>query len=51
MGVVRALLENPQKLSTSLISRAVLGLTALLCGNAFIVGINQIYDVQIDEVS
>jgi homogentisate solanesyltransferase len=50
MGVTRALLENPQKLNFSLIPRALTGLFALLCGNAFIVGINQIYDVKIDEV-
>lgn len=27
------------------------GLLALLCGNVFIVGINQIYDVEIDKVT
>lgn len=27
------------------------GVVALLCANAFIVGINQIYDVKIDEVN
>lgn len=31
--------------------RALLGLVALLCGNGFIVGINQIYDVDIDQVN
>ncbi len=50
MGVTRALIENPRKLSLDLIPRALLGLTALLCGNAYIVGLNQIYDVKIDEV-
>lgn len=50
MGVTRALLENPNKINSSLIPRALTGLVALLCGNAFIVGINQIYDVKIDEV-
>jgi 4-hydroxybenzoate polyprenyltransferase len=28
-----------------------LGLVALLCGNGYIVGINQIYDVDIDKVN
>merc|ERR1719506_2960125 len=31
--------------------RALLGVLALLLGNLFIVGINQIYDVEIDEVN
>lgn len=55
MGVIRALIENPDKFSRrnliSLVPRAVIGLIALLCGNAYIVGINQIYDVQIDEIN
>ncbi len=34
----------------SLLRTAVFGLIALLCGNAYIVGINQIYDVDIDKV-
>lgn len=50
MGVARALIENPTKISSSLVPRAIVGLIALLCGNAFIVGINQIYDIKIDEV-
>lgn len=50
MAVTRALIENPSKLSVKLIPRALIGLIALLCGNAYIVGINQIYDVKIDEV-
>jgi homogentisate solanesyltransferase len=50
MGVTRALLENPSKFSINLLPKAMVGLLALLCGNAYIVGINQIYDVQIDEV-
>jgi homogentisate solanesyltransferase len=33
-----------------LLQIAVVGLFALLCGNAYIVGINQIYDVDIDKV-
>ena len=51
MGVVRALIENPSSLSFTLIPRAFKGLFALLCGNAYIVGINQIYDVKIDEIN
>ena len=51
MGVARALIENNRAIDFALIPRAVLGLTALLCGNAYIVGINQIYDVQIDEIN
>jgi len=27
------------------------GITALFCGNVFIVGINQIYDVRIDKIN
>ena len=34
-----------------LLPRAMAGVVALLCANAFIVGINQIYDVKIDEVN
>lgn len=51
MGVARALIENPVRVDAKLIPRAAIGLFALLCGNAYIVGINQIYDVKIDEVS
>lgn len=50
MAVTRALAENRHKFSTTLVPKAVLGLFALLCGNSYIVGINQIYDVEIDEV-
>lgn len=51
MGVVRALIENPGKISVKLVPRALVGLIALLCGNAYIVGINQIYDIKIDEIN
>lgn len=34
-----------------LVPRALLGMVALLLGNAYIVGINQIYDVDIDKVN
>jgi len=53
-GVGRALLEQPEYLGllqTSLLPRAMLGVLALLLGNLFIVGINQIYDVEIDTVN
>lgn len=51
MGVTRALVENPGCIDIKLIPRAAVGLTALLCGNAYIVGINQIYDIKIDEIN
>lgn len=47
----RALMENPGLIDWSLMPTACLGVLALLCGNGFIVGINQIYDVDIDEVN
>lgn len=52
-GVGRALIESPVYLSLvpSLLPRALLGVLALLLGNLFIVGINQIYDVDIDIVN
>lgn len=36
--------------SLHLVPRAFLGMVSLLLGNAYIVGINQIYDVEIDKV-
>jgi hypothetical protein len=42
MGVIRALRENPDSLSMALVPTALSGLAALLCGNAYIVGINQV---------
>eukprot|EP00904_Undaria_pinnatifida_P006660 jgi/Undpi1/3123/HiC_scaffold_15.g06497.m1 len=50
-GVARALAENPTAISMDLVPSAMLGLVALLLGNAFIVGINQIYDVKIDKIN
>ncbi|CAM9191287.1 unnamed protein product [Ectocarpus sp. 4 AP-2014] len=50
-GVARALIESPNAISLDLVPKAVLGLLSLLLGNAFIVGINQIYDVDIDKAS
>ncbi len=47
----RALLEHPELIDWALLPRAVLGLVALLCGNGYIVGINQIYDVDIDVLN
>ncbi len=52
-GVGRALLESPEQLALlpALLPRALLGVLALLLSNLFIVGINQIYDVEIDRVN
>ncbi|CAI5946784.1 unnamed protein product [Closterium sp. NIES-65] len=47
--VARALLESPQAIDWGLMPRALRGLLALLCGNGYIVGINQIYDTDIDR--
>ena len=47
----RVLLENVEAIRLALIPRALCGVIALLCANAFIVGINQIYDVKIDKVN
>ncbi|XP_020578573.1 probable homogentisate phytyltransferase 2, chloroplastic isoform X2 [Phalaenopsis equestris] len=49
--VVRALIENPALIDWWLIFKALYGLIALICGNAYIVGINQIYDIGIDKVN
>merc|ERR1711871_1933939 len=48
---LRVLMENPELVDLALVPRALLGVTALLCGNGFIVGVNQIYDVGIDRVN
>lgn len=50
-GCARALVESPVSINWALLPRAAMGLLALLCGNAFIVGINQIYDVRIDQIN
>lgn len=47
--MARALIENPDLIKWSLVSKAFSGLLALLCGNGYIVGINQIYDIGIDK--
>lgn len=49
--VTRALIENPNLIRWSLVLKAFSGLVALICGNGYIVGINQIYDIGIDKVN
>jgi len=49
--VARVLMENPSSIDWTLMPRAMIGLLALLCGNGYIVGINQIYDEEIDRVN
>lgn len=49
--VARVLMENPSSIDWTLMPRALIGLLALLCGNGYIVGINQIYDEEIDRVN
>lgn len=50
-GCTRAILESPSAIDLRLVPRATLGMLALLFGNAFIVGINQIYDVRLDKIN
>jgi len=49
--VARAVMENGQTPDWSLLPTAACGVLALLCGNGYIVGINQIYDVDIDVIN
>ncbi|KAK7278789.1 hypothetical protein RJT34_23825 [Clitoria ternatea] len=49
--VARALIENSDMIKWSLLFKAFSGLFALICGNGYIVGINQIYDINIDKVN
>jgi len=49
--VSRALMDGTGVLDANLLRTAFLGLVALLCGNGYIVGINQIYDVSIDVIN
>ncbi|GAB2266834.1 Probable homogentisate phytyltransferase 2, chloroplastic [Dionaea muscipula] len=49
--VVRALIENSNLIKWSLLFKAFSGVLALICGNGYIVGINQIYDIAIDKVN
>jgi len=54
-GTTRALIDTPGAIQNAqwglLLPRAVIGMVALLFGNAFIVGINQIYDEDIDKMN
>lgn len=50
-GCARAVLQSPSAVDWNLLPRAGLGMLALLLGNAFIVGINQIYDVRVDRIN
>lgn len=47
--VAKALMENPNLINWWLTFKAFYGLAALICGNGYIVGINQIYDIGIDK--
>jgi len=47
--VARALIEHTNLIKWSLLVKAFSGLFALICGNGYIVGINQIYDIGIDK--
>ncbi|XP_039140874.1 probable homogentisate phytyltransferase 2, chloroplastic [Dioscorea cayenensis subsp. rotundata] len=49
--VTKALIENPALINWWLTFKALYGLIALICGNGYIVGINQIYDIGIDKVN
>lgn len=54
-GTIRALIDTPDSLVRVnwgiMLPRALIGMAALLLGNAFIVGINQIYDEDIDKMN
>lgn len=54
-GTTRALIDTPGAIASArwgvMLPRAFVGMFALLFGNAFIVGINQIYDKEIDEMN
>ena len=48
----RAIAENPVALSDPALVPSVLrGVLCLLCGNGYIVGINQIFDVDTDKIN
>ena len=51
VALQQVLLSNIDAIDWGLLPRALMGLLALLCGNGYIVGINQIYDVDIDAVN
>jgi homogentisate solanesyltransferase len=54
-GTIRALQDTPGAFANAqwgaMLPRAVIGMVALLLGNAFIVGINQIFDKDIDVMN
>jgi homogentisate solanesyltransferase len=54
-GTIRALVDTPGAIANArwgyMLPRAFIGMVALLLGNAFIVGINQIYDEGIDKLN
>jgi homogentisate solanesyltransferase len=54
-GTTRALIDTPGAIASAqwgtMLPRAIIGMIALLLGNAFIVGINQIYDDDIDKLN
>jgi UbiA prenyltransferase family len=54
-GTIRCLLDTPGAIANAnwghMLPQAFLGMLALLLGNAFIVGINQIYDEDIDKLN
>jgi homogentisate solanesyltransferase len=54
-GTIRALVDTPGSITNAnwgiMLPRAVYGVIALLMGNIFIVGINQIYDEDIDKLN
>jgi len=54
-GTTRALIDTPGAIANAnwsvMLPRALIGMISLLLGNVFIVGINQIYDKEIDEMN
>lgn len=54
-GTIRALVDTPGAIANTnwclMLPRAFIGMISLLLGNVFIVGINQIYDKEIDEMN
>lgn len=54
-GTSRALIDTPGAIQVAnwsfMLPRALMGMVALLLGNAFIVGINQVYDEEIDKLN
>lgn len=54
-GTIRALVDTPGAIANAnwslMLPRAFIGMVALLLGNAFIVGINQIFDEDIDKLN